>query len=381
MLRIGTIFRLLMVGLVVMIFVARAGDHAKVRAQQMGQPIVITGTYRSHNLHSPTGIVAEQSASSGLILLISETGGNVISVFSGGSLFTFAGNGTAGYVNGPLASAEFNAPTGLVGGYYSLDLHGTWYYWWHLQVNDSGNFVIRDICQGVPPPIYNWHCVENSSVSTYAGSGTEGFQNGSLQTAQFRHMAGLTQAGGYILDSENNAIRSINSNEVVTYAGNGTAGLVNGPVASAEFNFPTKAINGTSGSVLVVDAGNHCIRQISNGVVSTFAGTGQPGYQDGTSSVAKFYKPLSMIYNSADSYYYVTDTFNNCIRRIDSNGNVSTYAGSTTAGYQDGSLSSAEFNHPTDLSIANGVMYISDTGNNCIRDIVMSTGTVYTFID
>lgn len=380
MLRVGSVIRVLAVGIVVLIVLVASADRRDVQAQQT-QPIIVYGTYRFHTLHQPTGIVAEQSLSSGLILLISETGGNVISLFWGGKLSTFAGNGTAGYVNGPLASAEFNAPTGIVGGYYSLDLHGTWYYWWHLQVNDSGNFVVRDICSGIPPQIYSWECVENNSVSTYAGSGTEGFQNGTLPSAEFRHMAALTQAGGYILDSENNVIRSINSNQVVTYAGNGTPGLVNGPVANAEFDFPTKAINSPSGNVLVVDAGNHCIRQISNGVVSTFAGTGEPGYQDGSPAVAKFYKPLSMVYNSVDGYYYVTDTFNNCIRRIDDGGNVSTYAGSTTAGYQDGSASTAEFNHPTDLSIANGVMYISDTGNNCIRDIVMSTGTVYTFID
>jgi DNA-binding beta-propeller fold protein YncE len=111
------------------------------------------------------------------------------------------------------------------------------------------------------------------------------------------------------------------------------------------------------------------------------AGTGQPGYANGSAALAKFYRPTSIVYNPADGYYYIADSFNNCVRRMDASGNVTTYAGSSTAGYQDGSTTSALFNKPADLGIYNGYLYVSDTHNNCIRQIDMTHLTVTTFIN
>jgi hypothetical protein len=91
--------------------------------------------------------------------------------------------------------------------------------------------------------------------------------------------------------------------------------------------------------------------------------------------------PTSVVFNYADGYYYVADAFNNSIRRMASNGTVSTYAGSNQGGYVDGSLSQARFSKPTDLVIYGGYMYISDSNNNAIRRIDMSAQVVSTYIN
>jgi DNA-binding beta-propeller fold protein YncE len=127
--------------------------------------------------------------------------------------------------------------------------------------------------------------------------------------------------------------------------------------------------------------GNHAIRMIdTGGYVTTLAGSGQAGYADGTGSQALFNLPTAVIFNAADGMTYVADSHNNCIRRIDSSGNVTTYAGSTEAGRVDGSLAQARFDGPVDLVINNGYMYVSDSRNNCIRRIDMANGQVSTYI-
>lgn len=131
----------------------------------------------------------------------------------------------------------------------------------------------------------------------------------------------------------------------------------------------------------VTDVDNFVVRKIDTaGNVTTFAGTGQAGYVDGPGSQAQFDFPVGIVFNPADNYLYVADGQNNVIRRIDLAGNVSTYAGTGTAGLTDGSLSQAQFSGPTNLIIVSGSMYISDSLNNVIRRIDMAAGTVSTYI-
>jgi serine/threonine-protein kinase len=214
-------------------------------------------------------------------------------------------------------------------------------------------------------------------VQTYAGNHTKGYVNGPATSAEFRHLGALHT---YAADSENHAIRILGSS-VSTYAGTGVAGFANGYRTSAQFNFPTSINADSSSNWYVTDAGNHVIRKIdSTGNVTTFSGSGTSGYQDGPPGTARFVWPTDIVYNT-DGYFYVTDPLNNMIRRIDSAGNVTTCSGATTAGYVDGSLSQARYSSPTALVIANGFVYISDSTNNAIRRIDMSTGVVSTYIN
>jgi len=156
---------------------------------------------------------------------------------------------------------------------------------------------------------------------------------------------------------------------------------VNGYRTSAQFGTPVKAAWDANGNMYVTDTDNYVIRKIDTaGNVTTFAGTGQPGLVNGSGSQAQFRFPAGIVFNSADNYLYVADVHNNVIRRIDLAGNVSTYAGTGVAGLTNGSRSQAQFSGPTNLLIYSGIMFVSDTLNNVIRRIDMSTGIVSTYI-
>lgn len=132
----------------------------------------------------------------------------------------------------------------------------------------------------------------------------------------------------------------------------------------------------------VADAGNNVIRRIDTaGNVTTFAGTGVQGYTDGPGSTAQFDMPCSIVFNPADNSLYVVDGLNSVIRKVTLDGVVSTYAGSTPGGLVNGSLLQAKFQCPMALLISNGTMYVADALNNSIRAIEMVHGVVSTYLN
>lgn len=337
-------------------------------------------TYQFNTLKHPTGLAFSDLF--GKQLFIADTDNHLIRVFhlGLGSLSTLAGNGTAGYVNGYLSAAEFNNPIGIDVLSASRVVAGHTYTWNIIYVSDSSNYVLRYFCTGTPYQDSRCPYAVNY-VETWAGSGTKGYVNGSRTTAEFAHMAGIHAALGYTVDSENHAIRTVGSS-VGTFAGTGNPGFVNGYRTSAQFNSPTRLTTDSSGNTYVADAGNFVIRKIdTGGNVTTFAGSGSPGFVDGQGSGAQFNYPGDIIFNPVDGYFYITDSGNNAIRRMDSNGNVTTYAGAQQGGLVDGSLLQARFQAPTGLVIANGYLYVADTMNNAIRRIDMSAGQVSTYVD
>lgn len=312
------------------------------------------------------------------------------------TLQVVAGSGTAGYANGGLGTAQFNHPVGLVGKsrtYIFLDPLTYTYrqtYQHDIYVNDSQNYVVRKICANVGPPPTSTPqgnppyglC---NTVSTVAGNNVKGMVDGPSLSSCFRSLAGMSDVNGacYIADAENHSIRKWDGSNVTTYAGSGYPGYVNGYRTSARFYVPGKITNDASGNTYVADIENHCIRKINTaGTVTTFAGAGPnyPGYVNGNGTAACFTRPTSIVFNPADNMMYVADSNNNVIRRIDSAGNVTTYAGTGAPGLVNGNKAQAKFSTPTDLLIYNGFMYISDTINNVIRRIDMATGIVSTYI-
>ncbi len=299
-----------------------------------------------------------------------------------GTLSTRAGSGTAGYLNGGYLYAEFDKPTGIdVVNTSWRDSNNKYHYYTIYYVGDTNNYVVRYFCTGdsgtsnplCPSPI--------GSVATYAGNHAKGYVNGTPPTAEFAHLGGMRKGLGYGVDTDNHAVRGLGTS-ITTFAGTGSAGFVNGYRTSAKFNTPTQITRDGSSNLYVADAGNHVVRKIDvSGNVTTFSGSGTSGYQDGAPSVARFVWPTSIVFNSADNYFYVADPINNAIRRIDRSGNVSTYSGAPTAGYVDGTLAQARYSSPTDLIIVNGFMYISDSTNNAIRRIDMVNGIVSTYIN
>lgn len=221
-------------------------------------------------------------------------------------------------------------------------------------------------------------------VSSFAGQNTvQGAANGESGSSSFRFPHGLTaDAAGniYVADRANHLIRKISGGIVSTVAGSGQKGLKNGSALSARFNEPTDVAVDAKGNLYVSDFGNHCIRKIStDGTVSTLAGSGIAGSRDEKGDSATFFFPMSVAYEKTTSTIMVADYGSHIIRKVSAEGLVTTLAGTpNVSGYQDGT--SARFAHPCGLAIGKtGQIFVADRDNNCVREIY-SDGSVTTYV-
>lgn len=214
--------------------------------------------------------------------------------------------------------------------------------------------------------------VTAGTVSTLAGSAPGGYNDGPGASAKFGYLGDLTldaQGNAYVADW-NTRIRKITPSGVVnTLAGSGQPGYQDGPGATAKFSIIWGIVLDQQGNVFVADAGNNCIRKITPaGRVSTFAG-GTEGYADGSGTAAQFRNPKGLAIDGQDNLF-VVDELNHCIRKITTSGVVSTLAGSGTRGSADGQGSAAQFSRPVGIAVTRqGDIYVADAGNNCIRYI------------
>jgi sugar lactone lactonase YvrE len=125
-----------------------------------------------------------------------------------------------------------------------------------------------------------------------------------------------------------------------------------------------------SGNMYMVDGGNNLIRKVTPaGVVTTYAGSGTIGYQDGNAQTAEFAAPTGLAIDGAGDIF-VADYGSNCIREITPDGNVTTIAGNPFSGTADGIGTAASFDGPANLVFdASGNLFVTDYGNNLIRKI------------
>jgi sugar lactone lactonase YvrE len=229
--------------------------------------------------------------------------------------------------------------------------------------------------------------VQTATVSTIAGTTTNGFANGPGLGAMFdgpTTIAFNKVAGNiYIGDTFNNLIRTMTTTGVVGSLTNPTLGYTNGALSSALFYGPKGMAFDVAGNAYVADQGNNVIRKITpGGVVSTFAGTGIAGYLDGAGTVAMFNGPTGVAVDGAGNVY-VADKGNNIIRKITSAGVVSSvagYSGSEWIGYVDAIGANAKFNRPAAIAVdaAGTKLYVADPNNYAIRVISLADGSVTT---
>ncbi len=218
-------------------------------------------------------------------------------------------------------------------------------------------------------------------VSTCMGTGQPGFVNGSVDTARFNHPFGLCMAFDgtlYVADADNHCIRAvIPFSSAVTLAGTGQAGFLDGPALNALFNSPAGVcIDPDSNIVYVSDFQNHRIRKISNGYVTTLAGSGVAGYLDGQGNQARFNYPRGICRDQAGNLY-VADSWNHRIRKISPDGTVTTWAGGGTAmgvgsvgALVDAQDTAARFYTPAGLTAdLQDNLYVADAYNHRIRKI------------
>jgi len=223
------------------------------------------------------------------------------------------------------------------------------------------------------------------TVSDLAGTGSRGFTNGAAATAAFTLPYSVTADRNgriVIFDTFNNALRLFGGGTVSTITGQFVAEDENrfsrgfyrdGPLAGATgalFDRPADGVYNAAGDLFITDSENHVIRRISGGNVTTFAGTTQ-GHADGAGSAAKFDTPMAVAIDGSGNLY-VADTLNNCIRKIDTRGNVTTVAGRAGhAGDNDGDAAAALFREPSGIAVSSdgNVIYVADTGNHKIRKV------------
>jgi sugar lactone lactonase YvrE len=248
-----------------------------------------------------------------------------------------------------------------------------------------GNFfVITDsgVIYKVAPP-----GTAPSLMSIYAGNNTAGFSaNGTAASSTLTNepYGTAVDANGnlYFSDSSNCVVREIVGGVVETAAGNGTCGFAGdgGPATSASLNFPQGMAMDSSGNLYIADLNNSVIRRVdSNGNISTYAGTpditGFPG--DGIpATTALLYAPVAVAVDTTGNLF-ISDENDNVICRVDAASKILTIVAGTGAfGYSgDGGLAiSAAMAAPDGVAVdGSGNIYIADSENSVIREVFSPT--------
>lgn len=282
---------------------------------------------------------------------VADFGNNLIRrIGSDGQITTLAGDGTAGYADGQGTAARFNGPNGL-----SLGPDG------NIYVADAGNARIRRVTPG-------------GSVTTVAGSGERGLRDGAAAGAWFGYPTGLAfdpDGALYVVDRWVHTVRRVTADgQVTTVAGNGTPGFVDGKGEGARFNNPLSAAWDPYWGLVVTDSGNHALRRVApDGTVITLAGGPFPGSRDGSATQAEFFWDTG-ITSDGRGGLYVSDANNFRIRRISRSLHVSTVAGSGIQGIQDGAAQKARFAFITGLTLdPAGNLLVADSAAHRIRRV------------
>ena len=208
-------------------------------------------------------------------------------------------------------------------------------------------------------------------VTTLAGDGSPVLRDG--KPAGFSDPFGVAVAKDgtiYVADAgESNRIRKIAPDGNVTTLAGGKEGFADGVGTAASFNTPSGIAIGPDGNLYVADTGNNRIRKVTPaGNVSTVAGNGTAGYVDGPVAAAQFNGPIGLAVSDGGDIY-VADTYNDVIRMITTEGQVTTIAGAGSPGYADGEQKSALFDSPCGIVITGNTLIVADTGNGRLRRV------------
>ncbi len=211
------------------------------------------------------------------------------------------------------------------------------------------------------------------TTATLAGINSRGSTDGTGSSARFSQPRGpaVDAAGNvYVADSTNHTIRRVTPAGVVTtYAGvAGVNSQVDGTLSAARFTNPYAVIAAPNGDLYVLQYS--AVRKISGGNVTTLAGSTTGGTQDGTGTAARFLNLSRGVIDAAGNLY-VADESNHAIRKITPAGVVTTFAGTLGAnGYADGAPGVGRLSSPRGIvMLADGSLVVADTNNAALRKI------------
>jgi NHL repeat len=277
----------------------------------------------------------------------------IISAFAGTSTVQgFSGD------NGPATNAKFSGNWGVV-----ADRKGNVY------ISDQLNSRVRKVDAA-------------GTITTIAGTGAySSFGDGgpALAAGIMRPLGMTIDTFGnlYVADPGHFDIRKIDtSGKISTVAGCGTSGYSGdgGPATLATFNIIYSINADDGGNLFICDAENNCVRKVNRaGIISTFAGNGIPGFSGdgGPANLATMYQPTGVVCDKSGNVY-ISDSWNNRIRKVNSAGKISTISGTGAPGFSGdgGRAIYAVIDTPGFVTIdTNENLYFSEVGDSRVREI------------
>jgi sugar lactone lactonase YvrE len=230
------------------------------------------------------------------------------------------------------------------------------------------------------------------TISAYAGTGIAGYNGdgGPATSATLQYPIGLAldPAGELVIaDDFNNRVRKVDSSgNISTLAGNGIAGYSGdgGLATSASLNGPRDLAYDAAGNLYISDGNNNVIRKVdTTGTITTYAGNGTAGFcgDGGLATKACLNLPKGLATDSKGNLYII-DGGNIRVRRVNAAGIITTIAGNGNTGFSGdgGKATLAAIGNPTGLSLNAGVLYIDNAGEARLRNVVLSTGIINTSI-
>jgi sugar lactone lactonase YvrE len=321
------------------------------------------GPATSALLSEPSGVAVDAA---GNLYLADTYNQRIRKVSAAGIITTVAGNGSTGYLGdgGAATSAQLNNPLGV-----AVDAGG------NLHISDSGNVRIRSASAA-------------GTISTLVGGAIGDGGLGVFGSLNRPYGVARDNAGNtYVADTDNNRVRKVAANGIITtVAGTGEPGFSGdgGAAASAQLDYPAGVAVDASGNLYIADSSNYRIRKVSaSGTITTEAGNGYCcGHtgDGGPATSAEIGFPYGLAVDSSGNLY-ISDIYNDVVRKVPTSGTVTTVAGNGTYGYagDGGPATSAEFNSPYGVAVdASGNLYIADSYNYRIR--MVSAGGIVTTV-
>ena len=372
-------------------FIADTGNNVIRKVNPSG---IITTVVFSSQIYSPYGVAVDAFGN-----LFIPTGNIIRKVATNGQLTTVAGNGTASYGGdgGPATNAAFQVPSGV-----AVDSAG------NLFIADKNNNVIRKVdangiittvvssAGGLTAPLgvlvdkagnlfiptgnIIRKVATNGLITTVAGTASGGFTGDggpAINANLFQPSCVAIDTYGqlFIADTSNQRIRKIDTNGIIFTIAGAAGSLGDGSMAkNASLSYPSSVAVDVSGNIFIADNSNNRIRKVdTNGIITTIAGNGSAGYSGdgGSAANANLNYPHSMAVDASGNVF-ISDSSNHRIRKVDTNGIITTLAGNGTQGYSGdgGPAMTASLNLPSSVAVdVSGNIFIADYSNHRIRKV------------